>query len=102
MAGGDANIVVVAMMIGDPVLLSLSVSSGRVALSLNTLYRMWASVDCFVKYGDSAVVAVTTSHPMTAKVEYIFKTDSVYLAGIVSTGTGTLFVSELRVGKSVF
>ena len=85
--------------VANPTTLSLSVTTGNVALPstyLLRVYRLWSSVDCFVRFGGSAVEATTSSVPLTAKVPEVFHVyDNSYIAGIVSSGTGTLFISEL-------
>jgi len=82
-----------------PTTISLSVTSASVALPRASnlgCYRLWASVDCFVLLGGSAVAALTTSVPLTAKVPEVFHSyNEGYIAGIVSSGTGTLFINEL-------
>ena len=85
----------------DPDTLALSVTSDRVQLLANRIYRAWSSVDCFFKMGNSSVVATTSSHPLTAKVDMLIvpQVGSDYLAGIVSSGSGTLFVSEITLAR---
>jgi len=82
-----------------PITVALSTSTNLNATALTgtlRLVRLWASVDCFVKVGGSSVTAATTDHPLTAKIPEIFHlAASEYVAGIVSSGTGTLFISEL-------
>ncbi len=84
---------------GAPTTVALSTGSNVNATALSSslrLVRLWASVDCFVRVGGSSVTAATTDHPLTAKIPEIFHLDSSgYVAGIVSSGTGTLFISEL-------
>ena len=81
---------------GDPITLSLGVVSANVQLTAYTRYRIWSSVDSFFKLGiDNTVSATTQSNPLTAKIDTLHTTDgtNVFLAGIVSLGTGTLFLS---------
>ena len=85
----------------NPTTLSLAVTTGNVALPAPTnpqirLIRLWSSVDCFVRFGGSTVEATTSSHPLTAKVPEVFESNQSYIAGIVSSGTGTLFISPLE------
>ena len=78
--------------------LALSMSSNPTSqLKTNCIYRLWSSVDCFVKLGASSVTCTTSDSPLTAKVPEYFKTGeaNLYLAGIVSSGTGTLFITEV-------
>ena len=90
---------VLGLGMGSPTTVSLSTGSNLNSTALAgtlRLVRLWASVDCFVKVGGSSVTAATTDHPLTAKIPEIFHLDaSEYVAGIVSSGTGTLFISEL-------
>ena len=59
--------------------------------------RVWASVDCFIRFGSGSAVATTSDHPLTAKVPEVFQLDGASrIAGIVSSGTGTLFISVMQ------
>ena len=89
----------IANFIGLPTTLALSVTTARVALEARTTYRVWSSVDCFIMFGDVTVEATTTSHPLTAKCELLYRTSATetYVAGIVSSGTGQLFISKVAV-----
>jgi hypothetical protein len=51
---------------------------------------------CFFSL-DAGVVATTSNHPATAKLDYLHYTDdtNTTLAAVVSSGTGVLFVSEI-------
>lgn len=82
---------------GAPTTLALSTSSDRVQLAANTVYRLWSSVDCFVRFGDVSVAATTSSSPLTAKISELAVTHKrdTYIAGIVSSGTGTLFITPI-------
>ena len=86
-----------ARLVGAPKTLNLSVTSDRVELEAFKIYRIWSSVDAFFLLGGTAVVATTASNPITAKVGEIFFTDrnEWFLAGIVSVGTGVLYLTEL-------
>lgn len=84
----------------SPTALNLSIASANVQLGPNKVYRLWPSVDAFFETGTSSgVTASTSSHPITAKLDYLHFTDdsNVWLAGIVSTGTGVLYISEVDV-----
>lgn len=90
----------VLSMHGAPTTLSLSAVSASVAIpaSIPTSdsVRVWSSVDSFIQFGVGSATATTSSHPLTAKVPEIFQLDGdTFVAGIVSSGTGTLFVSPL-------
>lgn len=88
----------VLAMPGVPITVAMSTTTARSTLLTSPAdsVRVWSSVDCFIRFGGVSVDATTASHPLTAKVPEIFQLDSnQYVAGIVSTGTGTLFVSPL-------
>lgn len=76
----------------------MSVVTSRIQLKPYTHYRLWASVDAFFRFGDGASNASTSSNPITAKLDTLHVTDgeNIYLSGIVSSGTGTMFVSEVE------
>lgn len=84
--------------VGDPTTLALTVTTDRVQLSPNRYYRLWSSVDAFFSFGDGTVVATTTSNPLTGTLDVLHRTDkaNVFMAGIVSSGSGTLFASEIE------
>ena len=67
-------------------------------LQAGEVYRLWASVDCFVKLGGASVVAATTDVPVSAKVnEYISVAQGEnYVAALVSTGTGVLYITRVK------
>jgi hypothetical protein len=78
--------------------LALSVATARTAELAPGVYRIWASVDCFVKFGDSAVTATTSDMPLTAKLkeDHVLLATLSHIAGIVSSGTGVLFFAKNR------
>jgi hypothetical protein len=85
--------------VGAPQIISLALSSANVQLLPLTAYRLWSSVDAFFQLGlDNTVTATTASHPLTAKLDIMLVTDrtNVWIAGIVSSGTGSLFISQLN------
>jgi hypothetical protein len=91
---------------GSAITLSLSVVSNRVQLQPNKVYRLCPSVECFFKFGDQTVVATTSEHLLPAKQDPLALTGpqnsgTDWIAGIVSSGTGVLFLSELEVGIRV-
>lgn len=89
---------VISLGAGQPKLVSLAVTTARSAALSSTvdMIRVWASVDCFVRAGGASVDATTSDHPLTAKVPEILQLNgATNIAGIVSSGTGTLFISEL-------
>ncbi len=83
--------------INAPLVLNVGVTSASIQLLQNRHYRLWPSVDMFFLFGTSGVTASTSSHPATAKLDYLHYTDdtNTTLAAIVSSGTGALFVSEI-------
>lgn len=98
---GQPRVAYFAVPIGDPQILSLSMVSANVALEEGTPYELWASVDCFIKLGNSSVAATTASNPLTAKIWKHIRPcgpdGAPYLAGIVSSGTGSLFITKIAV-----
>ena len=88
----------VGSFVGSPVVLALSASSARTAaLKPNTIYRLWSSVAFFFKWGDGTVTAALTDHPVAAdaEIQHVTEGSNLFLAGIVSSGSGTLFISEI-------
>ena len=78
--------------------INLSVISANIQLSPFAYYRIWASVDCFFDSGTTnGTVATTASHPLTGKTDTLHYTNStiVWLAALVSTGTGVLYISQI-------
>jgi len=80
-----------------PSVLNVGTVSASLQLNQNRHYRLWSSVDMFFQFGTSTVVATTSSHPATAKLDYLHYTDdtNTTLAAVVSSGTGVLFISEI-------
>ncbi len=101
--GGTANqfaVIQIGRYLSDPTTLSLGVVSANTQLKTYTKYRLWSSVDGFFKFGsDNSVAATTSSNPLTAKIDTLHATDgdNFWIAGIVSGGTGVLFISEVTV-----
>jgi len=92
------NYPIVGIGTGQPQTVSLSTVTARSNTLNSTLgaIRVWSSVNCFIRFGDSTVDATTSDHPLTAEVPEVFETTgSTHVAGIVSSGTGTLFISIL-------
>lgn len=87
----------VAVYIGAPQTISLSVASASVTLLAKKVYRLWSSVDSFFLLGGIGVVANTSSHPLKGGLDVLLLTDSINttIAGVVSAGTGALFISQL-------
>lgn len=89
---------VLALGTAGPQVVALSASSAvsTILVSPQSVIRIWSSVDCFIQFGaDGTVTATTSSHPMTAKIPEIFQIgpNNNFLAAIVATGTGSLFIS---------
>jgi len=80
-----------------PAVLNVGTASASIMLNQNRHYRLWPSVDMFFQFGSAGVQANTSSHPATAKLDYLHYTDdtNTTLAAVVSSGTGVLFVSEI-------
>lgn len=88
----------------EPIQISLSVSNAVSAqLKNDTAYRIWSSVDAFFLPGLSTVTATTNSHPLKAGLDVLHLTDrlNLFIAGIVASGTGILYISEIGVGTLV-
>ena len=68
------------------------------ALVVGAVYRVWASVACFIKTGTSAVSATTSDFPLGPQVDKYITIDAgnEYVAGIVSSGTGVLYITRLK------
>ena len=91
-------IIQVGRYMPTPILLNLGLVSANVQLSPTSYYRLWASVNCFFDTGPTnAVAATTNSHPLTAGLDTLHRTDEVnlWLAGIVAAGSGVLFISQI-------
>ena len=87
--------------VGDPTTLTLGVASARTALlKPNTIYALLCKSDAFFKWGGSAVTATLSSQPLIAGIVVLHRTDTtnLYIAGIVSSGTPILYVSEIDIG----
>lgn len=79
----------------NPIQISLSQVSAKNTKPFNLkVIRVVSSVDCFINTGDSTVTASNTKHFLPAGVVEYLDVRSGYIAGIVSTGTGILYVSE--------
>jgi len=93
----------VGRYVGQPTILNLGVVSANTQLIEYKTYRLWSSVDCFFVYGTTAgITATISSHPLKAGIDALHATDAtnVFLAGIVASGTGVLFISELDVNSA--
>ena len=100
-AGGRA--IQIGRFVGDPVVLNLGVASANTQLVAYKKYRLWASMNAFFKFGvDSTVAATTSSNPLTAGLDALHATDAVnfFIAGVVASGTGVLYISEIEAHTS--
>ena len=79
--------------------LSLGLTHAELVLVPNRWYRLWSSVDAFIKQGDGAVIATTSDTPITAKTDIILMTtgDKYVFSGLVTSGSGVLYVTEVFV-----
>jgi len=88
----------IGSFVGTPTVLSLTVISANVQLQPYKRYRLWASANCFFQFGTSnAVTATGNSHPLWGGLDALHGTDgtNIWLAAVVPTGTGTLYISEI-------
>ena len=84
----------------DQQTVSLSVVSAvSTRLAAGSIYAVWASVDCFLTFGNSSVAALTTNYPLTGKLRewFVVLPGEEYLAGLVSSGTGVLYIQRMLV-----
>jgi hypothetical protein len=91
------DIVQVGSYVNAPTIINLSVSSANTGpLAGHTCYRLWSSVDGFFQFGvDNTVVATTSSHPIKAGLDLLHWADAnLFIAAIVASGTGQLFISR--------
>ena len=86
--------------LSNPVTVSLTGTTARSAqLKKQSKYEIFATVDWFFLQGTVAVDATTSSHPRLAyqptTIVVEDATSDGYIAGILSAGTGTLYIAEL-------
>lgn len=90
-------------LVNPTVTVSLTTANARSAQLSPGWHRVWCDVAVFLRQGGSAVAAATaTGSPLGATQEtYIFVQTSkatadsdCYLAGILSAGTGTLYITR--------
>lgn len=77
--------------------LALSITSNRsVNNFVNKILKIYSTVDCFYRLGDSTVTASQSDHFLPAKaIEYIAVGNNTKIAACVTTGTGVLYTSEM-------
>jgi hypothetical protein len=83
------------------VTVSLSTSTARTAAALDPgWYRVWCDQKVFIRQGGAAIEATAAAGtPIAAELpDYIFVSSMVgvddWVAGILSTGTGTLYLTR--------
>ncbi len=78
---------------------SVSLSNATARNSSDFVYRVirvYSTIDCFIKLGDSTVEAAVTDHFLpTGAIEYFARKEHTRIAGILASGTGTLYISEM-------
>lgn len=77
--------------------ISLTTSTARNSTNFtHNVIIITSDVDCFVVLGSSSVVAAVTDHFLPAGVPWAMNVGTnVRLAGIVASGTGNLYISEM-------
>jgi len=76
---------------------SLSDATARTATNFTyRVIRIYSTANCFIKLGDSTVEAAVTDHFLpTGAIEYFARKEHTRIAGILASGTGTLYISEM-------
>ena len=78
---------------------SVSLSDATARNTTNLIYRVirvYSTANCFIKLGDSTVEAAVTDHFLpTGAIEYFARKEHTRIAGILASGTGTLYISEM-------
>lgn len=89
----------IAIYVGTPQTINLSVSPASVTLSPFSFYRLWSSVDSFFQLSTdgNSPVASTSSHPLKAGLDVLLRTDNLNftMSAVVSSATGVLFISKI-------
>jgi hypothetical protein len=75
--------------------ISISGTTARSAAISTGLIRIYASTDCFIKFGDSSVTATTSDHFLLGGSVYDLSYSGTNFAAITSGSTGTIYASEL-------
>ena len=79
---------------------SVSITTSTARNSSDFAYRVIrviTTVNCFIKLGDSTVEAAVTDHYLPAgAIEYFARKENTRIAGITSSGSGTIYISEMR------
>lgn len=84
---------------------STSTATARNSTGFNTATRVVeirSTVDCFFQQGDGTITATTSSHFLPADTDRLVATGGdnqaqyTHIAAILSSGTGTLYISEME------
>ena len=77
----------------------LSISAVSARNSSDFAYRVIrviSNANCYIKLGDDTVVATTDDHFLpTGAIEYFARKGHTRLAGLSTTGSGTIYISEM-------
>jgi len=89
----------IGRLVGAPQIVTTSTTTARsTILKPNTAYRFYSDQDGWIQFGGSGVNATSSSNPVKAGFAESFRTDdtNIYVAEILPTGTGKLYISELE------
>ena len=77
--------------------ISISAITARNATAFTyRVIRVIASAACYIKLGDSTIEATTDDHYLPAgAIEYFARKEHTHLAGLSTTGSGTIYISEM-------
>ena len=78
--------------------ISMSTTTARntTAFTYNIL-RVISAANCFIVLGSSVCEATATDHYLPADtIEYFSRKENTHLAAILSSGTATLYISEMK------
>jgi hypothetical protein len=83
--------------LGNTQKITLGVSEQHISLNTYACYRLWPTVNCFIRQGQTGTAATTDDCPLTANVDYHIHTGINWntISAIVATGSGILYVTEL-------
>ena len=95
---GDAIQVLYPDVAGAHQTVGLSVTTARsTAIPAGSVVELNSDVDCFVRFGDGTVDAALDDLPVWAKTPRVYHMyESAYVAGIVASGTGKLYITVLK------
>lgn len=97
----NGNVIHQALSPINPKSVAMTVTTAATAADFTeNVIRVVATSDCFIKLGTTGVTAALTDHFLPAGKSEVFSllsngTRMTRIAAIVSTGTGTLYVSEM-------